>query len=441
MSMSDDEASTKFIEASAPGRLDVMGGIADYSGSLVLQMPIAHRTHIKLRLREDYQCHVKSQLSSGETLIAHVDYRDYLNNNQVDYQFAQNKYKQNTSQTWIAYVLGCALVLQKEKGINFKGADLDLHSTVPLGKGVSSSASIEVACMKALVEAFHLDLSGTLLPILAQRVENLVVGAPCGLMDQLACYLGESKKLLPILCQPDKIDSLISIPDEISFIGIDSGVRHSVAGASYSEVRAAAFMGYSIIAHSLGISPNELHSAKATNNFSSLPYQGFLCNIPLEDFRNSFENILPTSILGKEFLNKYETIDAITTIGEQINYQVLQCTSHPVFEHNRVIQFKNYLTLLQDTKFIDQRTDILKSMGNLMYQSHESYSRCGLGSPRTDEIVTLAKNTPGIYGAKITGGGNGGTVCLLVDRSGKKEVLKLHQILCEKHNQELVLFE
>jgi L-arabinokinase len=96
---------------------------------------------------------------------------------------------------------------------------------------------------------------------------------------------------------------------------------------------------------------------------------------------------------------------------------------------------------LQDTKFIDQRTDILKSMGNLMYQAHESYSRCGLGSPRTDEIVTLAKNTPGIYGAKITGGGNGGTVCLLVDQEGKKEVLKLHQILCEKYKHELVLFE
>lgn len=441
MLLSAEETSTKFIEASAPGRLDVMGGIADYSGSLVLQMPIAHRTHIKLRLRDDYQCHIKSQLSSGETLTAHVDYRGYLNNNQVDYLFAQKKCKQNSSQAWIAYVLGCALVLQKEKGINFKGADFDLHSTVPLGKGVSSSASIEVACMKAIAEAFHLRLPGTLLPILAQRVENLVVGAPCGLMDQLACYLGESKKLLPILCQPDKIDTLISIPDDISFIGIDSGVRHSVAGASYGEVRAAAFMGYAIIAHSLGISANEIQSAKALNNFSSLPYRGFLCNIPVKEFRSSFENILPASMLGKDFLNKYETVDAITTISEQTNYQVLQCTSHPVLEYDRVLQFKNHITRLQDTKSIDQRIDILKSMGNLMYQSHESYSECGLGSGRTDEIVALAKNIPGIYGAKITGGGNGGTVCLLVDREGKKEALKLHQILCEKHNQELVLFE
>jgi galactokinase len=441
MPLSADEFSA-YIEASAPGRLDVMGGIADYSGSLVLQMPIANRTHIKLRLRDDYQCHIKSQLSSGETLIAHVDYRDYLNNNQVDYLFAQKKCKQNPSQAWIAYVLGCALVLQKEKGVNFKGADFDLHSDVPLGKGVSSSASIEVACMKALAQAFHLELPGTLLPVLAQRVENLVVGAPCGLMDQLACYLGESKKLLPILCQPDKIDTLISIPDDISFIGIDSDVRHSVAGASYSEVRAAAFMGYSIIAYSLGISSSEIHSAKAFNNFSALPFQGFLSNIPVEQFKNSFEAVLPASLLGKEFIDKYEvSIDAITTIGENINYQVLQCTSHPVLEHDRVLQFKDFLTRLQNTESVDQRTDILKRMGYLMYQSHESYSRCGLGSPRTDEIVALTKNTPGIYGAKITGGGNGGTVCLLVDREGKKNALKLHQILCEKYKQELVLFE
>jgi L-arabinokinase len=440
MPLSAEETSNNFIEASAPGRLDVMGGIADYSGSLVLQMPIAHRTHIKLRLRDDYQCYIKSKLSSGETLIAQIDYRDYLNNNQVDYQFAQKKCKENSSQAWIAYVLGCVLVLQKEKDINFKGADFDLHSSVPLGKGVSSSASIEVACMKALAQAFHIVLPGTLLPILAQRVENLVVGAPCGLMDQLACYLGESKKLLPILCQPDKIDTLISIPDEISFIGIDSGIRHSVAGASYSEVRAAAFMGYSIIVHSLGISSTEIHSAKAINNFSSLPYQGFLCNIPVEEFRSSFVNILPASMAGKDFLNKYASIDAITTIGDHTNYQVLQCTSHPVFEHNRVLQFKNYLTRLQKES-IDQRIDILKSMGELMYQSHESYSRCGLGSPRTDEIVALAKTIPGIYGAKITGGGNGGTVCLLVDAEGKKEALKLHQVLCERYKQELVLFE
>jgi L-arabinokinase len=432
----------RYFEASAPGRLDVMGGIADYSGSLVLQMPISQQTKIQFALRDDYQCHVKSQISSGDLLMVDVDYRDFLNNHEADYLFAQEKFKQNPQNTWIAYVLGCALVLQKEKGIDFKGADFNLQSNVPLGKGVSSSASIEVATMKALAEAFSIQLPGTQLPTLAQRVENLVVGAPCGLMDQLASYLGEPKKLLPILCQPDIIDNPISLPDDISFIGIDSGIRHSVAGASYSDVRCAAFMGYSIITHASGTSSAELMSAKSKNDFSSLPFRGYLCNISVKQFEYSLLYQLPTSLSGKEFLEKYGvSIDPVTTIDEQKNYYVRQCTSHPVYEHGRVQQFKKYLLALNESSSAENKINILNNMGKLMYQSHESYSQCGLGSDRTDEIVTLAKNAPGVYGAKITGGGNGGTVCLLVDDQGKKSVHKIHQLLREKYKGDFMLFE
>lgn len=432
----------KYFEAAAPGRLDVMGGIADYSGALVLQMPIAQQTKIKLSLREDYQCHVRSQISSGELLTAHVDYRDYLNNNLIDYQFAQERFKQNAETSWISYVLGCALVLQKEKNIDFRGADFDLISEVPLGKGVSSSASVEVACMKALVAAFGVQLSGTILPILAQRVENLVVGAPCGLMDQLASYFGEPKKLLPILCQPDKIDLPISLPKDISFIGIDSGVRHSVAGASYSDVRCAAFMGYTIIAQSAGATYQDFHSAKANRDFTSLPFRGFLCNISVEQFEGSHLQHLPDSLSGKEFLEKYAiSIDHITTIENQKNYFIRQCVSHPVYEHDRVHRFKEYLSMLNELPSTTDRISTLKSMGELMYQAHESYSLCGLGSDRTDEIVLLARNSPGVYGAKITGGGNGGVVCLLVDEEGKKSARKIHQRLCQNYKGDFMLFE
>ncbi len=432
----------KIIEAAAPGRLDVMGGIADYSGSLVLQMPISQQTKIRLLLREDYQCHIRSQISSGEFLTAHVDYRDYLNNNLIDYQFAQERFKQHPDTSWISYVLGCVLVLQKEQNIDFRGADFDLISEVPLGKGVSSSASIEVACLKALVAAFGIQLSGTSLPILAQRVENLVVGAPCGLMDQLASYFGEPKKLLPILCQPDKIEAPISLPEDISFIGIDSGVRHSVAGASYGDVRCAAFMGYTIVANSLGITQDDIRLAKSRNDFSALPFRGFLCNISVAQFEDSILNHLPESLSGKDFLEKFSvSIDHVTTIDDQRNYYIRQCASHPVYEHDRVHRFKDYLLALNKSPSTSNRISILKGMGEVMDQSHESYSLCGLGSERTDEIVMLAKKYPGIYGAKITGGGNGGVVCLLVDEEGKKSAHKIHQLLCEKYKGDFMLFE
>ncbi|MBL7870169.1 MAG: hypothetical protein JNM78_01055 [Cyclobacteriaceae bacterium] len=437
--MSDDSTLKIYVESSAPGRLDVMGGIADYSGSLVLQMPIKQKTHVKLSLREDFVCTITSQISTGETLAATVDYRDFLDNNHVDYDFANKKLKSNSNQAWIGYVLGCVLALQKEKGIDFKGGVFNLRSTVPLGKGVSSSASIEVATMKALGDAFGIHFTGTELPILAQRVENLIVGAPCGLMDQLACYLGEVNKLLPIICQPDLVQESISIPDDISFIGIDSGVRHSISGASYTDVRCAAFMGYTIIAHAHGVTPKELVAAKSFNNFSSLPFAGYLCNIPVTDFENSIVNQLPISISGKDFLKEYElSIDQATRINPDKTYFIKQSVSHPVYEHARVTRFKNLLVSLNGTDS-SERNNILKEMGALMFQAHESYSLCGLESDRTDEIVSLAKNMNGIYGAKITGGGNGGAVCLLVDEVGRISVRKLHQQLCEKYKQELVL--
>jgi L-arabinokinase len=434
--------SIKYTEASAPGRLDVMGGIGDYSGSLVLQMPISQQTKIQLTLRDDYLCNIQSRISTGEVLTVDVDYRDYLNKQQVDYEFARQRFKENNSTHWISYVLGCALVLQKEKGIDFKGADFKLTSDVPLGKGVSSSASVEVATMKALTEAFDMNLPGTLLPMLSQRVENLIVGAPCGLMDQLASYFGEPKKLLPILCQPDRIEKPIALPDDISFIGIDSGIRHSVAGASYGDVRCAAFMGYSIIANVLEISAEELRQAKSKTDFSTLPFQGFLCNISVKQFEESFLHNLPHAISGKEFLEEHEvSIDRVTMIDELKDYHVRQCTSHPVYENERVVQFRDYLLALHESLNKNERLTLLKKMGELMYQSHESYSLCGLGSERTDEIVALARNAPGVYGAKITGGGNGGTVCLLVDVEGKKSATHIHQLLCEKYKGDLMLFE
>jgi len=431
-----------YVEASAPGRMDVMGGIADYSGSLVLQMPIAQHATIQLTLREDYQCHLQSTISTGEVFSAHVDYRHYMKDGEVDYAFAQDKFKQDPATHWISYVIGCALVLQKEKGIFFTGADFQIISDVPLGKGVSSSASVEVATMKALAIAFNLPLNGTLLPVLAQRVENLVVGAPCGLMDQLASYFGEHNKLLPILCQPDKIEPPIALAEGISFVGIDSGIRHSISGASYSDVRCATFMGYTVLTKAMGISIDELASAKAKLNFDALPFKGFLCNIPVQKFEEELLPHLPDSISGKDFIHEYGlSIDLVTVIDEKKYYQVKQCTSHPIHEHSRVQRFKEYLLALHSVKDEKAKVNMLINMGNLMYQSHESYSLCGLGSDRTDEIVALSRTASGIYGAKITGGGNGGSVCLLVDAEGKKSARQIHQFLCEKYQEELVFFE
>lgn len=429
------------FKASAPGRLDVMGGIADYSGSLVLQKAIAQQTFIELTLRDDYQFSIKSQLSNGDVLKSSGDYRHYFKNANIDYTFAQQTFKQKESHEWVAYVLGCALVLQKEKGIDFRGADIELKSEVPNGKGVASSASVEVATMRVLAEAFNLSFSGTELSMLAQHVENQLVGAPCGLMDQLASNFGNPGTLLPIMCQPDHLLKEIIIPHDVSFIGIDSGIRHQVAGASYSDVRCAAFMGYTILLQTLGVTKQEIAHAKQSQNFSKLPYMGYLSNIAVADFEKQFQKTLPDKMIGKDFLDRHgETIDVVTTVNKDKSYSIKHCSAHPVYENQRVQQFLECINRLNAPAEID-RQSILTQMGKLMLASHKSYSQCGLGTERTDEILSLALKQEGLPGGRITGGGNGGTVCLLaVGEAGKKSAIELHNLLCERYQENLGLF-
>lgn len=85
------------------------------------------------------------------------------------------------------------------------------------------------------------------------QAENLIVGAPCGVMDQLACSLGQEGELLAILCQPGQVVGHLPIPNGLKFWAIDSGAYHSVAGDSYSRVRTAAFMGLQYVKQAMQV--------------------------------------------------------------------------------------------------------------------------------------------------------------------------------------------
>ena len=198
-------------------------------------------------------------------------------------------------------MLGCFLVLQKEKNIDLTGANVFIESNVPWGKGVSSSAALEVATMNALNHLYRLSLGKEELAVLAQMAENLVAGAPCGLMDQLSSHLGQKNKLLPLICQPHEVVKPISIPRGINFSGIDSGIRHAVSGASYGDVRAAAFMSYTIIALNEGATIEELNHARTSAIGANFPYKGFLANIPVSVFGEKYLSILPTKFQAKIF--------------------------------------------------------------------------------------------------------------------------------------------
>ena len=423
-------------EESSPGRMDVMGGIADYSGSLVLQMPIKERTTVKLCKTQNGLIRIMSREAGDYPEEFTCPVSEIINSNEVhDYKIIREKVLGRPGGQWAIYVAGCIAVFLKFNKVDFQGADIQVESEVPLGKGVSSSAAIEVATLKALYKAFNIKPAGTQLPVQAQMAENLLVGAPCGLMDQLASYFGEQGKLLPILCQPDKVYPSIAIPGDLSFLGIDSGIKHAVRGASYSDVRTAAFMGYTIIAKQLGCSEKDLTDA-IQNGRDKIPHRGFLANIQTSEYKNLFEKNLPEEMTGKEFIKKYKVIiDHVTNVSPDKVYKIRQCTLHPIYENERVNKFMN---LLKNFKGKADKESICKSIGELMYQSHQSYSDCGLGNDNTDEIVEMAKKMGpdhGIYGAKITGGGSGGTICVLAyDEKGRESSKNIFKRYADKNN-------
>jgi L-arabinokinase len=266
-----------------------------------------------------------------------------------------------------------------------------VRSEVPLGAGVSSSAAVEVATMRALLAALGQNLDGLTLARWCQRVENEVVDAPCGIMDQVTCALGEAGELLLLLCQPHTLQGTVRLPEGWRVFGIDSGVKHSVAGHGYTETRVAAFMGAKILADRAGEG-----------------FGGYLCNVAPERYAQlaPADNPLPETLGGAAFLAAHGGIlDTVTRVIPEVTYRVRAATEHPIGERRRV---ETFVACLRDGS-----EAALPEAGRQMVAAHESYSRCGLGTPETDALVALALAQPGVVGAKITGGGSGGTVCVL----------------------------
>ena len=177
-------------------------------------------------------------------------------------------------------------------------------------------------------------------------------------------------------------------------------------------------MGYSIIAKHLGVSIELLNEAKKSSDWSALPYKGYLANIAPSDFTNRLSLLIPELISGKEFIEEFGfTIDKITSPIPEKNYYLKACTVHPIQENFRVKLFVSLLESLNQLENNNETTlKTLTTLGELMYQSHASYSLCGLGNKNTDILMNLSKEIGpenGIFGAKISGGGSGGTVVFL----------------------------
>ena len=366
------DTNADLIVTRAPGRLDVMGGIADYSGSHVLEYPIAEATFVAIQLNEQRTLNVVT-LPTDEPGRSFTMSLDVIDGPLIEYEAAREFFRQDGANRWAAYVAGVFLVLMRERNARFtSGANILISSRVPLGKGVSSSAALEVAVMSGVTKAFDISIDGRETALLCQKVENVVVGAPCGVMDQMTAVFGERDRLLLLLCQPAEIKRMITLPPPLRLWGIDSGIRHFVGGADYGSVRAATFEGLRII--------SDLR-----------PTTDFLANISPAEFEREYLARLP----------------------EQIRIP----TAHPIYENARVQRFVDLLDRCQTSS---NPGSLFNELGELMYASHNSYTALGLNSYGTDLLVQLVRREgpdAGLFGAKITGGGSGGTIAVLGDET------------------------
>jgi L-arabinokinase len=384
-----------------------MGGIADYSGATVLELPLALGVWVSAQLGDDGLLAVRTdgpavpRLARPETSVpAAVLQTGPLAEAPARLRAALEE----VDAVWASYVLG-PLAILRSAGLlpPLAGLRLAVWSDVPAGAGISSSAALEVATLRALQGLFNLDVEPLRLAALAQQAEHRVAHAPCGIMDQVTATLGRKDHLLMLRCQPAEVLGHRRLPRDAQVFGIDSGVAHRVAGDQYGRVRVATFMGRAII---------------AAHNRADPP-GGYLCNLAPERFAAAYERLLPEEMSGAGFLARYgETGDDATTVDPTTTYRVRACTTHPILEQANVVAFLAALDRYEETG----DTAALEEAGAAMYRSHHSYgARCGLGTPETDLIVDLVREhgpRSGLYGAKITGGGAGGTVAVLGAGSG-----------------------
>jgi L-arabinokinase len=417
----------------APGRLDVMGGIADYTGSLVCEMPIGRAAAVALQERDDSEVQVFSfnLFDRHEPFTLRIPLDALI---QSDAEALRREFNE-PGRKWAAYLVGCLYLLHEQGYIDLKipsyrGMNIAILSSIRMGCGVGSSAAVEVATMMNLIDHFGIrradepatgqrQIDPLRFAELCQQVEHRIVGAPCGIVEQITSTLGEPGRLLRLLCQPHDLRPPLDVPPGMRFIGINSSVTHSAAGGAYARTRCAAFMAHRMILDKM----RDLGRA-AGRTLERDPMNGYLANLDPADYKRYFRPFLPQHILGDAFLHQHRsTIDPVTTVQPDVEYAVLGAADHHVLEARRV---RNFATFLEEANALPadarERGIILDKAGHLMYASHLSYANdAQLGRDECDLLVDLVRRheRDELYGARITGGG--GTIAILANVSHRSD--------------------
>jgi galactokinase len=225
---------------SAPGRVNLIGEHTDYNDGFVLPFAIEHRTHVQLGPREDGRIRVVSTFDPVPVEVA-LD--------QLDALFPEGR---DDVPEWSTYPLGVAWALLAASGreaTSVTGVDIAIASDVPVGAGLSSSAAIEGATASALNDVWELGLDRVALAKVGRVAENEAVGAPTGIMDQMASMLGEQDAAIFLDCRTldTTVVDLGFAAAGLELLVMDTNVKHSHSTGGYRERRASCELGASIM--------------------------------------------------------------------------------------------------------------------------------------------------------------------------------------------------
>ncbi|HEY6935758.1 MAG TPA: galactokinase [Terriglobales bacterium] len=331
----------------APGRVNLIGEHTDYNDGFVMPAAIELSCWVAIAESEDRRLVLHSQ-NLQETVEVDLDQSQPLRRKR-----------------WSDYVQGVAVELQQH-GEKLRGANLLIHSEVPIGSGLSSSAAIEVASGLALLANSGAELDRLKLARLCQRAENEFVGARCGIMDQFTACFGQAKHALLLDCRSLEYRPL-PLPAGVELVICDSGVRHELAAGEYNARRAQCEAGVRVLAR-------------------HRPDVRALRDASLDDLERN---------------------------RSQLGEVIYRRCRHVVTENARVLQAAQAL----------ERRD-LPDFGRLMGESHLSLRfDYEVSCPELDLLVDLAGKQQGVYGARMTGGGFGGCTINLVE-AGEVEAFR-----------------
>jgi galactokinase len=336
------------IAASAPGRVNLIGEHTDYNGGFVLPTPIPQRTYVELERRHDEHVSVTSREMRATR----------------SYRLGEER----RVGAWIDYVQGCTAVL-RVAGHRLGGMALHIRSEVPVGSGLSSSAALEVAVLRAIRAAFELAIDDVALALLGQRAENELVGAPVGAMDQLVASLGEPGAVLFIDMRSLETRSLpLPMAD---LIVSSSGIEHDHATGDYRTRRAE-------------------------------------CETAARE-------------LGVRALRELAVSDLPRV--ERLPEPFARRVRHVITENARVLAAVDAIV-----------AGDLGRLGALFRESHRSLrDDYQVSLPAIDRLVGIADADRDVYGARLTGGGFGGSIVALA-RAGTGA--RAAAVMCERYRAE-----